>query len=139
LSYRPTIGGTLAPLKDIPWPKNREKRSPAADKTSGVEIMGQIVTSSLGSTGANESRPGQNNVSAEQAAFNRSVAGAAGVVNASGILGQNREVTFAVDPASRRPVVRVLDTDTKEVIEQWPSEYLLQMAAQANLSTEDSR
>jgi uncharacterized FlaG/YvyC family protein len=101
--------------------------------------MGQIVTSSLGSAGANDSRPGQNSISAEQAAFNRSVASAAGVVNASGILGQNREVTFTVDPASHRPVVRVLETDTKEVVDQWPSEYLLQMAAQANSSGKDSR
>jgi uncharacterized FlaG/YvyC family protein len=101
--------------------------------------MGQIVTSSLAGHGATDSRPTQNSASVEQAAFNRSVAAAAGVVNASGILGQNREVTFAVDPASHRPVVRVLETDTKEVIDQWPTEYLLQMAAQADSSAKDSR
>jgi uncharacterized FlaG/YvyC family protein len=101
--------------------------------------MGQIVTSSLTAHNANESRAGQNSISAGQAAFNRSVASAAGVVNSSGILGEHREVTFAVDPASHHPVVRVIDTDTKEVVEQWPSEYLLQMAAQANPSTGDSQ
>jgi uncharacterized FlaG/YvyC family protein len=90
--------------------------------------MGPIVTTSPGN--AYDSRQGQSNISTEQAAYNRSVASAASAVNQSGILGENREVTFSVDQSTHIPVVRVLDTDTKEVIEQWPPEYLLQMAAQ---------
>ena len=93
--------------------------------------MGPIATNTPGS--AYDSRQDQPGISAEQAAFNRSVASAASAVNQSGILGDKREVTFAVDHSTHRPVVRVLDTDTKEVIDQWPSEYLLQMAAQTRL------
>ena len=90
--------------------------------------MGPISTANPGSP--YDSRQGQQNISTEQAAYNRSVASAAGAVNQSGILGENREVTFSVDQSTHQPVVRVLDTNTKEVIEQWPTEYLLQMAAQ---------
>ena len=90
--------------------------------------MGPIATTNPVS--AYDSRQGQSNISTEQAAYNRSVASAASAVNQSGILGENREVTFSVDQSTHIPVVRVLDTDTKEVIEQWPPEYLLQMAAQ---------
>jgi uncharacterized FlaG/YvyC family protein len=93
--------------------------------------MGPIATNSPGNT--YDSRQGQPGISAEQAAFNRSVASAASAVNQSGILGENREVTFAVDQSTHKPVVRVLDADTKEVIDQWPPEYLLQMAAQTRL------
>ena len=92
--------------------------------------MGPIATSP-GNTGAYDSR--QQNISTEQAAFNRSVASAAVAVNQSGILGENREVTFSVDQSTHIPVVKVVDTDTKEVIDQWPPEYLLQMAAQTKL------
>ena len=90
--------------------------------------MGPIATANPGS--AYDLRQGQTNISAEQAAYNRSVASAASTVNQSGILGENREVTFSVDQSTHIPVVRVLDTDTREVIDQWPPQYLLQMAAQ---------
>lgn len=90
--------------------------------------MGPIETANPGN--GYDSRQGQTNISTEQAAYNRSVASAASTVNQSGILGENREVTFSVDQSTHKPVVRVLDADTRKVIEQWPSEYLLQMAAQ---------
>src|SRR5579883_2107089 len=97
--------------------------------------MGPIATSP-GNTGAYDSR--QQNISTEQAAYNRSVASAAGAVNQSGILGDNREVTFSVDQSTHKPVIRVLDANTKEVIDQWPPEYLLQMAEQTRLAERDS-
>lgn len=90
--------------------------------------MGPIATNTPGNV--YDSRQAQPNISTEQAAFNRSVASAAGKVNESGILGENREVTFSVDQSTHIPVIRVIDSDTKEVIDQWPPEYLLQMAAQ---------
>lgn len=89
--------------------------------------MGQIVATSPG--GSSDPRPAQTPVSTEQAAFNRSVAGAANTVSSTGILGENRELSFSVDPATHKPVIRILDVNTKEVIDQWPPEYLLQLAA----------
>ncbi len=44
--------------------------------------------------------------------------------------GEGREVTFSLDPATKAPVIKVIDTATKEVISQWPPEYLLQIAAE---------
>ncbi len=92
--------------------------------------MGQIVAASSAIGVASDARSTQSPITAEQAAFNRSVATAAGVVNSSGLLGQNREVTFAVDPGTHKSVIKVVDVNTNEVIDQWPPEYLLQLAAQ---------
>ena len=96
--------------------------------------MGQIVGTSLGTGGISDPDGAQLSVTPEKAAFNRSVAAAASRVNQSGILGENREVTFLLDPASRQTVIRVMDTKTNEVITQWPPEYLLRMAADAHSS-----
>ena len=71
-------------------------------------------------------------------ALNRSVSAAVQTVNAAGYPGDGREVTFSVDQATKRPVIRVVDTSTKEVLQQWPPEYLLQIAADAQKLTRDS-
>jgi uncharacterized FlaG/YvyC family protein len=71
-------------------------------------------------------------------AFNRTVSAAVQTVNDSGYLGSGREVTFSVDQTTKVPVVKVIDTSSKEVIEQWPPEYLLQLAADAKKLTRDS-
>jgi uncharacterized FlaG/YvyC family protein len=75
---------------------------------------------------------------AEERALNRSIAVAVQALNEAGYVGQGREVTFSLDQATRRPVVRVVDTATKEVLQQWPPEYLLQLAADAKRLTRDS-
>ena len=59
-------------------------------------------------------------------------------VNDAGYPGDGREVTFSVDQATKRPVIKVVDTLTKEVIQQWPPEYLLQFAADVRRLTRDS-
>ncbi len=74
----------------------------------------------------------------EERALNRSVSAAVQTLNDAGYPGSGREVTFSVDQATKRPVVKVVDTLTKEVLEQWPPEYLLQIAADANKLTRDS-
>ena len=56
------------------------------------------------------------------------VAGAVRTLNESGIAGTGREVTFSLDPNTRIPVVKVVDTATQEVITQWPSDYALRLA-----------
>ena len=74
----------------------------------------------------------------EERAFNLSVSAAVQTVNTAGTVGDGREVTFSVDQATKRPVIKVIDTSTKEVISQWPPEYLLQLAAESNKLTRNS-
>jgi len=74
----------------------------------------------------------------EERAFNRSVSAAVQTVNSAGSAGDGREVTFSVDQATKRPVIKVIDTATKEVISQWPPEYLLQIAAESQKLSRNS-
>jgi uncharacterized FlaG/YvyC family protein len=75
---------------------------------------------------------------AEERALNRSVAAGVQTLNDAGYAGEGREVTFSVDQATKRPIIQVVDTSTKEVIQQWPPEYLLQIAADAQKLARDS-
>ena len=70
--------------------------------------------------------------------LNRAVSAAVGQLNEAGFAGAGREVTFSVDPATKQPVVKVIDTATKEVIRQLPPEYLLQVAADSANDSRDS-
>ena len=49
-------------------------------------------------------------------------------VNAAELLGQDSELTFVFDRASRRAVVRIVNRETREVIRQVPDEYVLRLA-----------
>src|SRR5690242_17956424 len=62
-----------------------------------------------------------------EAAQRRELITAAKSVNASGLFGQN-QLVFLVDPQTRRPVIRVEDRDTHEVLLQLPPEYVLRLA-----------
>lgn len=75
---------------------------------------------------------------AQERAFNRAVSAAVQTVNDSGYLGSGREVTFSVDQATKVPIVKVIDTASNKVLDQWPPEYLLQFAAEAERLTRDS-
>ena len=52
------------------------------------------------------------------------------VVNAAQSFGPTSEVTFSLDRTTNKPIMRIVDRETKEVIAQLPPEYLLRMAAQ---------
>jgi uncharacterized FlaG/YvyC family protein len=49
-------------------------------------------------------------------------------VNASGMLGQENELTFVVERGSRRAVARIVNKETREVVQQIPAEYVVRMA-----------
>lgn len=49
-------------------------------------------------------------------------------VNSAELFGQNTELTFVLDRQTRRPLLRLVDTRTKEVIRQVPPEYVVRMA-----------
>ena len=60
-------------------------------------------------------------------------------VNAAGLLGQDNlgqdnELTFVLDRSTRRAVVRIVNRETREVVDQIPNEYVLRMAEELKRS-----
>jgi uncharacterized FlaG/YvyC family protein len=49
-------------------------------------------------------------------------------INAAELFGEDNELAFAFSRNSRSPVVRLVDRKTREVVEQFPAEYVLRMA-----------
>ena len=49
-------------------------------------------------------------------------------VNEAELLGQGRELTFTMDRQTKKPVLKIVDKETKEVIRQIPPEYVLRLA-----------
>ena len=49
-------------------------------------------------------------------------------VNQSGIFGNSEELVFTTDQSTGRPVVRLVNKDTREVVRQIPPEYLLRLS-----------
>jgi len=64
----------------------------------------------------------------EDQAEARELVKAVKALNATELFGQNSELTFVLDRESRRPLVRIVDRETREVIRQFPPEYALRMA-----------
>jgi uncharacterized FlaG/YvyC family protein len=52
-------------------------------------------------------------------------------VNASGILGEKNELTFIVDRGSQRVVARIVNKETRQLVQQIPAEYVVRMAEEA--------
>jgi uncharacterized FlaG/YvyC family protein len=67
------------------------------------------------------------NVAPEEASERRQLVQAAKSVNVSGVLGQN-QLVFAVDPSTKRMVMRVENRYTHEVVLQVPPEYVMRLA-----------
>lgn len=64
----------------------------------------------------------------EQQQQNREIIQAVKALNATAFLGQDNELTFLMDRGTRRPIIRIVNRKTREVVRQIPAEYLLQMA-----------
>ena len=69
----------------------------------------------------------QTSVSPEQAAQRRQLMHAIKSVNDSGTLGNN-EMVFLVDRQTHRPIIRVEDKETHEIVFQAPPDYVLNLA-----------
>ena len=69
-----------------------------------------------------------NAVDRRELAQNRELIQAVKALNEAQLLGQNNELTFLLDRESHRPIVRIVDRATGEVIQQIPPEYILQLA-----------
>ena len=63
----------------------------------------------------------------EESAQRRQLMQSAKALNESGVLGQN-QLVFLVDRDTHRPIIRVEDRETHEVILQLPPEYVLRLA-----------
>ena len=64
----------------------------------------------------------------ETKAEDRELIQAVKALNATELFGQNNELTFVLDRQTHRPLVRIIDRETKEVIRQIPPEYAVRMA-----------
>lgn len=69
----------------------------------------------------------------EKLSEHRELIQAVKALNAAELFGQNQELTFAVDRETRRPVMRLVDRDTNELIRQIPPELVLRMAQDLSL------
>ena len=67
--------------------------------------------------------------SASPAAQSRALATAVQKLNESPLIPDNRELSMSIDPKTKIPVVRVLDSTTHEILDQLPAEYVLRVTA----------
>jgi len=63
----------------------------------------------------------------EQAARNRELLRAIHAINDNQVLGPGSELRFALDPDSGRPLIRIVDRVTDEVLNQIPPEDVIRM------------
>jgi len=69
-------------------------------------------------------------------AENREIIQAVRAVNASVKLGDNNELTFSLDRQTRRPVIKIVNRKTNEVVQQIPNEQILRLAEDLKLGGE---
>ena len=62
----------------------------------------------------------------------RNLVQAVHAVNSAELLGYDNELSFAFDRHSRQPVVRIVNKETREVVQQIPAEHVLRMAEELN-------
>lgn len=66
---------------------------------------------------------------AEQAAQNRELVRAIQAINAKEVFGPGSELRFSIDRDTGRPLIRIVDRVTNEVLNQIPPEELIRLAA----------
>jgi uncharacterized FlaG/YvyC family protein len=67
-------------------------------------------------------------IPAERAAENREIVQAVKAVNSAGLLGDENELAFHLDPRTHRMSIRVINRKTKEAVSQYPPDYILRLA-----------
>jgi uncharacterized FlaG/YvyC family protein len=67
-------------------------------------------------------------------AANREIIQAVRAVNASVKLGDNNELTFSLDRQTRRPIIKIVNRKTNEVVLQIPNEQVLRLAEDLKLT-----
>jgi hypothetical protein len=92
---------------------------------SGVEVLVDITAVNYRMNVPDSAVP---DVPPERAAENRIVVQAVKAVNGAEIFGQDNNLTFRIDPGSKRLVIQVVNQKTHEVLLQIPQEYVLSLA-----------
>jgi flagellar protein FlaG len=86
------------------------------DIVGGVQNVGQAAPVNLSPAPA------------ERPPEHRELIQAVKALNAAEVFGDKNEVTFVLDRRTHRPIVRIVDRSTKQVIRQIPPQYALDMA-----------
>jgi len=71
----------------------------------------------------------------ERTAENRELIQAVRALNGAEVFGQSQELQFMMDRETRRPIVKMVDRKTGEVVAQIPSENVLRLARKLTAST----
>ena len=71
------------------------------------------------------------NVTPQEAAQRRELIKAIKAVNSSETLGEQNELVFVLNPGDHRPIVRLVDRKTREVVMQLPPEYVVRLAEES--------
>jgi flagellar protein FlaG len=69
-------------------------------------------------------------VTPDRLSANREIIQAVQALNGAELLGSDNELTFGLDRDTQRPVIRLVNRKTNEVIRQVPPEYVLRMASE---------
>lgn len=72
-----------------------------------------------------------------QAAENREIVKAVKAVNGTEMFGEDNQLVFRRDPETHRMVIRLVNRKTEEVLAQIPAEYLLRLAEDLKIKTEE--
>ncbi|MBL8220604.1 MAG: flagellar protein FlaG [Bryobacterales bacterium] len=71
----------------------------------------------------------------ERQAENRELIQAVRALNGAEVFGQSQELQFMMDRETRRPIVKMVDRKTGEVVAQIPAENVLRLARKLTAST----
>ena len=67
-------------------------------------------------------------VSRDQAAETREIITALKALNKTELFGDGQELTFLLDRDTQRPIIQLIDRESREVVRQIPPEYVLRAA-----------
>ena len=67
-------------------------------------------------------------VSPQQRAEQRQLIHSVEALNQAQLFGQNNELTFTFDRQSKKPILKIVNKETQEVVQQLPPEYVLRLA-----------
>src|SRR5260370_1591687 len=98
--------------------------------TPGGTVMDIRGFKGVGQTPVSSPAP----VAPEQLAENRDLVQAVKALNAAASFGDNNELIFLLDRNTRLPVIRIVNRQTNEVVEQIPPEYVLRLAEELRQS-----
>ena len=90
--------------------------------------------SSIGKTNPSLTVPYENPVPRQAAEEQRTLIQAVRAVSAAALFGQDNELTFVMDRTTRRAVVRIVNRETREVVDQIPNQHVLRMAEELKRS-----